>query len=360
MATIKPARKVNVAKILDRTGYGADLKRRQAQELKERQAAADRLLTTDILARKDIDAARLLFTTMGGQLRPITLDDLRVFTASAKKLGKRFKGGITAQGVINASLKEDRERSNAQIRTAVVVRAKGGKLEFITNAGPDSEEVRYHVNVEFPAFNAAAATPRKAALLARDMLDGPLKFECSCKRFRFFYRYIATVGGFVSGRREESFPKITNPSLSGIACKHALRVMHAVQKDANVRNQATKMIAAAQSNDTRAQTLTPTEQRAIAQRQAETAHHVRNKIETTAQNVMRRAAGDPAKVKALYTAIKVAAQRKVKALADGKVKPTRTAVQDVEATIASLSKLVLTKADKERLLQELLKVKTKG
>lgn len=357
MAT-KP-RMIDVAKVLNRTGYGAELKRRQAAEVADRAANAQQLLNADIIAKKDIDAARLLMTTLGGERRPITLEDLKAFTATAKRLGKKFKGGITAAGVIAASLKIDRSRANAQISTAVVTKAQGGRLAFVTNAGPDSDKVRHFVTVEFPAFASTAATPTDAKVLARTMLDGPLRFECDCERFRYFFRYVATVGGFVAGRAENAFPKITNPGLAGMSCKHGLRVMQAIQKDANVRAQAVKMIAAAQGNNTKAQTLSPTEQRAIAARQAAQAHHVKNRIETQNESIFRRAKGDPAKVKALYTAVKIAAERKVKAMVKNKAQASVDVVKDIERTIAAVSKNpVMTAAQRDKLIAQLLAVKT--
>lgn len=38
--------------------------------------------------------------------------------------------------------------------------------------------------------------------------------------------YLNTVAGTVLGRKEGGFPKIRNPNMTGVACKHILRVMH--------------------------------------------------------------------------------------------------------------------------------------
>ena len=300
--------RLDLAKILGKRGFVSEVDRLRAQEADSR-AVAKNLLGTDILRDKDIDAAKLLVTTLGGQIRPITLDDLRTFSATAQKLGKRFKGGITARGVVDSSNQIDRDRANIQIRTAIVVRAHAGLLHFVTNAGPDSDDLRHHVYVDFPAFKAFSTSPLPPKKLARAMLDGPLRFECDCKRFRYFFRYLATKGGFVLGRSEQSFPKITNPRLTGISCKHGLRVMQAVLRDGAVTVKVAAMIAAGQAGNTKAQVTTAAEAKAQAQAQLAQSHHRKNIAETTADAKKRIAGTTAGKVRALQSATKEARRR---------------------------------------------------
>lgn len=320
----KPAVKTRapgLKRILDvfaKKGFKAESDRARKSEAAER-AEARNILGTDAIRDKDIDAARLLMTTLGGQIRPITRADLEQFAADIRKLGKRFKGGITAKGVIDSSLQVDRDKANQEIRTAVVVRAQAGRLHFITNAGPNSEDLRHHVHVEFPTFKALSASPQDPKKLAKTMLEGPLAFDCDCGRHRYWFRFIATRGGFAAGRPETGFPKIRNPKLAGVGCKHVLRVMPAILKDATVRAQAAKMIAAAQSNDTKAQTTTAAEARAIAEKQLQQAKYLRNQAETTKQQATRRAmskttaAAARAQAAAVATARKKAEAQEVKA-----------------------------------------------
>lgn len=56
-----------------------------------------------------------------------------------------------------------------------------------------------------------------------------LSFDCDCGRHRYFLRYVATIGGFAAGGRNGGFPKIRNPGLKGVACKHVLRVMTEIE-----------------------------------------------------------------------------------------------------------------------------------
>ncbi len=335
--------RINLAALLGKRGYGAEVKRIRDQDADQRAQARTILDPLDVAG--EYDAARLLKTTLGGQLRPITLEDLRQFSNLATKLGRRFKGGITARGVIDASLEIDRQRSNAQIRTAVVVKAQAGLLHFITNASADSDAIRHHVHVEFPAFKAFAASPNDPKKLARPMLNGPLKFDCDCGRHRYWYRFIATKGGFAAGRPETGYPKIRNARLVGVGCKHVLRVMQAVLKDPNVLTKAATMIGAAQKNDTKAQITTAAEAKAQAQKQIDQAHHLKNRAETTAEQLKRRAAHPQARARALQAAAREA-QRRAEA---GAAKSRR----DLEAAFAKLKAAPLTKAMRDALIAKL-------
>ena len=347
------AQHIDVKRILNLRGYVAEATRR-AKAAQARQEADSAKLLSPSDVSGEYDAARLLMTTLGGQLCALTQDDLRQFAASAKKLGKRFKGGITARGVIDLSLKVDRERANAQIRTAVVVKAQAGVLRFITNAGPDSDVTRHHVHVEFPAFKAYAAQGQKPDKLARAMLDGPIKISCDCGRARFWLDYVQTIGGFKYGAPQNNFPKIRNPKLVGVACKHALRVMVAIKGEAMVRTQAAKMIAAAQSNDTKAQTVTAAEARAEAERQVRQQHHLKHQAETTADKLKRQASMPGAAAKAKARALADAMQK-----AQAKMKASvATSRRDMQAAFAKLAAAPMTKAMRDQLIKRLQAAQT--
>lgn len=238
----------------------------------------------------DYDAGRMLGTTLGSDfLRPITHGDLEAFRANVATAGKAFKGGITAKDVINLSLPIDRERSNQQIRTAVPVQSLGGRIHFITNAGPESEVTRHHVHIELLSFMAAVSSPTKPGEASKRVATGPLKFDCDCGRHTYWFRYIATIGNFNAGRAETGYPKIRNPQLVGVACKHVLRVMVALSQPF-IRVQIEKMIIKARDGIQRdAKLLTIKEADALARQQEKTAHHKRNTVESTAEKRTRLA-----------------------------------------------------------------------
>ena len=234
-------------------GTATEAAKRVAADTAQRRAAAASPASV-ILNVKDVqgeyDGGRALETTLGGVRRAITADDLVAFRRNIKTLQKSFKGGIRARKVLDMSLPIDRQRASREIRHAVPVAAKNGMVRFVTNAGPDSKDTRHHVNVEFMSFGAAAAAGRgDAKKMANWLRKEPIKFDCDCGRHRFWYRYISTIGGFNAGRSEGGFPKIRNPGLQGVGCKHVLRVMAEVEASGAVLGFLTKLLDKARSAD---------------------------------------------------------------------------------------------------------------
>lgn len=224
-------------------GAFAELQRRQEAELRQRQQASTILTPEQIGARTGISTARLLQTTLGGQLRAITADDLKVFKDRSRELGKQFREGLTARDIVNMSAPADRERARDQIGAAIPTRLTAGAALFTTPAGPGSKVTRHMVTVTWPGYGAAVSWPGTPLQAAKVLAEQPLKVDCDCDHFRYRLRHVVTVLGANAGRPETGFPKIRNPHLIGIACKHVLRVMVALES-AGVRAQLAQMIAA--------------------------------------------------------------------------------------------------------------------
>ena len=262
-----------------RTNYHADTARRER--------------ASGILAPNEVsgeyDAGRLLSTTLGGVMRPLTIEDLHTFRKGVKTLGKKFKGGITAKSVIDMSLQVDRDRANKEITMAVPVQLYAGRIHFMTNAGPKSDVTRHHVHIELLNYSAAISSPAKTSELVKMMTTGPLKLDCDCGRHTFWYRFIATSGNFNAGRPENGFPKIRNPNLTGVACKHVLRVMQQLSSPA-VRMRLEKMVETGRKGVTPTRTtISKAEAKAIADQQAAQAGWKRNKVESNAERQTRLA-----------------------------------------------------------------------
>ena len=244
-------------------GSAKDAKSRASSDAEQRKAAGDSPKSV-ILNANDVhgeyDAYRGLKTTFGGG-NPvnITIDHLRAFQHNIRTVKSKFKAGIRARQVIDLSLKDDIKRSNEQIRMAVPVTAGkepgtggGALVRFMTNASGETPGVtRHHVLVNFMDFSqiASSGAHGDARKSADKLRKQPLKIECTCGRWRFWYRYIATIGGFNSGRDETGFPKIRNPGLSGVACKHILRVMHEVESSPSVLAFLERLIQKARDKD---------------------------------------------------------------------------------------------------------------
>ncbi|MDF0605400.1 hypothetical protein HZU77_007015 [Neisseriaceae bacterium TC5R-5] len=234
-------------------GHVGEAKSRFAQDKREREAAElspKSIILTKLEVQGEWDASRVLMTTLDGKVRPITLADLAAFRHNMDMARHRFKGtgGMTARQVIDfaaskplaytslnpqASAGSDIDKARKEITRAIPVSANNGTVRFITNAGKGSKVSRHHVVVVLYGFEEAARQLSSSTLqdrhaakrLANWLRKQRLAFDCDCERHRYFLRYVATLGGFAAGRKELGFPKIRNPGLKGVACKHVLRVM---------------------------------------------------------------------------------------------------------------------------------------
>lgn len=242
--------------IFDLKGAVSEAKARAKADA-DRRAAAGSAEKSVILnpqdVRGDYDAVRLLSTTLGGQMRALTSDDLAAFRHNADLLGKRFTGGVTPRNVIDMSETVDRRRAREQITTALPVSARGvkdasGKVDrlevrFMTNASKESKDDRHHVTVEFMGYPVAVSGPEKSATKAALLMRKQnVRFDCDCGRHTFWYRYLATIGNYNAGRAEDGYPKIRNPNLAGMACKHVLRVMTEIESGAYVASFLTRAV----------------------------------------------------------------------------------------------------------------------
>lgn len=281
------------------TSARRDAERLAARDLARREADAHKILFPHEVSG-EYTAERGLTTTLNGQKRAITLDDLRAFQQYVKNAKGKFKTGITAQAVVDLSLQVDRDRANEQIRTAVPALIRGPLVHFITNAGPDSDRVRHHVHVRFQNFDAVvAASPNDPKKIGPLVTKGPLLFDCDCGRHTFWYRYIATIGKFNEGRNETGFPKVRNPRLVGVACKHVLRVMDALLRNRAVQLKVAQSVLAARSSLDRSKVKTErvkvSELKEIAKHQ-ETRRRATSDLRTTAvkkqDSALRKARAD--------------------------------------------------------------------
>lgn len=219
------------------------LNAQRARELESRRQATTILQPGEIA--KGLSPARMLTTTLGGQVRPITAADLVAFRKSVSELGTKARQGLTAREALDLSRVADIERAKTQVRYSLPSRLQAGKVHFVTNSGPLSKVTRHHVNVEFTQYAAALARPGSPAQSAQWLCkESALRFECDCEHYRYFLRFVATAGGWVAGRAEHGMPKLTNPTLDGACCKHLARVLTDVQLSIGVRQRIAEMIEA--------------------------------------------------------------------------------------------------------------------
>lgn len=223
----------------------SELNRRRDADLKSRRLATT-ILSPEAVGGK-LSSARLLSTTLGGVRRPITDADLVAFRKRAQALAGKLREGLTAQEIIDQSRPLDRERARTDIPTAIPTRLRAGQIMFTTSSGPGSKVTRHFVSVEFPGYGSALAMPGTPLQAAAELGKAPLKFDCDCPHHRYRFRFIVSAMGANAGRAETGFPKLTNPTLVGIACKHVLRTMAELQGSMGVRRMVAQMIEADRS-----------------------------------------------------------------------------------------------------------------
>ena len=232
-------------KIVSPATLAKEARQKAASDLAQRQQATT-ILTPEALQGKGkpaTAAVKRLTTTLGGKIRPITRDDLQVFKRAVEKLQaeRNHVGGILPGEVIAGSLPEDRARSRSEIHYCTPFRFQNGVVSFQTSASGKHGATRHIVQVELTGWARAVGSPSTPTAAAKIASEQPIRFECSCSRHRYWYRYIATIGGWNLGRPETGLPKLRNPMLAGIACKHALRVMVELS-GAGVRGQLARAI----------------------------------------------------------------------------------------------------------------------
>lgn len=228
--------------------------RRQAEKTEKQGGKPIFLRPSDVAG--EYDFSRALTTTLGGIKRIITASDLKAFARNIKTLQQNYKGGISPQQVINLSLDIDIQRANKQITYAIPRSRKGDVVHFLVDASGEHGDMHHFVNVQFLGFDGVRLYPGKIThhRIKSQIVRGGVRFECDCGRYKYWYRYLNTIAGTNFGRQETAFPKIRNPNLTGVACKHILRTMQWIKSPQGIQylyNQAKK----AQDEDGRRQNL---------------------------------------------------------------------------------------------------------
>lgn len=308
-------------------GHVGEASARFETDRKEREAAGklpqpQNIILTEREVRGDWDANRVLLTTLGGDYRQITSNDLAIFRQNMRMAQRRMKGvgGITPRqvidlasghplvyesyrnllGVADPGYKSDIEKAKAEIRSAIPVSANNGVLRFLTNAGPNSKATRHNVVIKLNAWQEATSmlaatdlknkkTPKQVANWLRKQ---KVAFDCDCERHRYFFRYLATIGGFAAGRQETGYPKIRNPGLKGVACKHVLRVMAELESSGYVLNFLTRHLQSASEHKARTVLKQKEAEAALLKRRAA---QIKTTEERKAQTEKARAARKAAK-----------------------------------------------------------------
>lgn len=211
--------------------------------------ASKTLLKPDDVAG-EYDISRQLVTTLSPDGRPVllTMAHLKQFAHVSKQRAAKLRKGVTAQAIIDLSGEMDRAKANNEIRTGVPISSKGGVVKFMTNASRGSDKARHYVTVEFLNYLPIVASAIKSDKTGIELAKSPLRISCDCGRWRYWLAYLATKAGYNSGHLEDAFPKIRNPELKGIACKHILRVAANIKQSPHMRGFLTQLVEKARAD----------------------------------------------------------------------------------------------------------------
>lgn len=214
------------------------------EQIKNRQSAKNTLQPKRLSRRSVEDLVKIGRKEDG---TPFTDADLKRFAKMRDKYRSRRsreKGILYAELIANAR-SIDRKRASGSSGDGLEIKnARFAKLEqgnvvvYRVKASNKSKHQEHRVRVRLESWDEAMeqADGSNYKLAVKQAARGHYSIDCSCGRHQFWYRYMATVGGYLLGRpRELSFPKVRNPNLVGTACKH---VLLAAKKLQNASDQA--------------------------------------------------------------------------------------------------------------------------
>ncbi|MDW2323608.1 hypothetical protein R7127_25435 [Vibrio sp. 1159] len=208
--------------------------RRKAQKL-ERGHAAQTLspsMLQQAIKKGDIPShfSVLLGSKSNGQ--PFEIEDLKGFDKARKSLDKKWKSdkGAPLNQLIAASRPVDVQRANTEIKVARLYKVRGDLLHFNVTASGKHGEGSYQVRVRLENWSSELTKVQRSWISAvKRICLGNVSIDCQCGRYQYWYRYVATAGGFALRTHEKDFPKIRNPKLTGCCCKHQLKALGALK-----------------------------------------------------------------------------------------------------------------------------------
>ena len=189
-----------------------------------------------------------------GQQTTYTANQLKKFDSRQRAVSRQLKStGTTIKALLaqlspyptfswnNPKIRRDIEGAR-NIPAPTFIAMRGNELSFRVRTerpNPKSGITHHKTRIQLVNMEEALRTPldaRGSYLPAvRAAVEGPVKIDCTCGRFLYWYSYKATVGGY-GIVPQRGFPKIRNRSLSSIACKHLIVTMNYVLKSNIMHN----------------------------------------------------------------------------------------------------------------------------
>lgn len=205
---------------------------------REKRRFAKRTMTPTML-KKQLDLLTLGKRADG---KPFSSDDLKEFDNVRRQHRKEFDSmerGIPFSMLVVKSRDIDIKRANNQvfdgrgITDARIIRMKNDTATFRVKASSVSKHSEHVVEIRMEEWGdeLQESTGTNAGLKksVKNAAKGRITVGCDCKRFQFWYRYVATQGKYCLPPLEYSYPKFRNTNLEGTACKHILKAAQKLQ-----------------------------------------------------------------------------------------------------------------------------------
>lgn len=220
----------------------------KAKEKKRADDGREAFLTPDLLKRrKQLTKGGkqnlvLQYGTKGDTIS-YTLKDLNDMAKSMDKAQGKFKEetkGAPVSELLKAARMRvdlwgkqkglsDFRKATAEIGTAALYKIKGGTLHFRVTASGKTKYSHYAVRIRLEEWEKHIKGPDPYPLAAKKAAAGRVSVDCTCGRYQYWFRYLATIGGFALEPFEHVFPKIRNPRLIGAVCKHLAKALVVLQ-----------------------------------------------------------------------------------------------------------------------------------
>jgi len=243
MANFTPDKQQQIAKVKQlleqSTNHASTQNKRNSQRDKAitdpQNTTARAIKLSDI--KEGASANDLLELTFNNGMILVDDRNLKQYANNVLIAQDKFKGGITPSEIIKWSNDIDRQRANEQIFFASLFSRKNDTFRYVTNAWIESEDTHHYVTVQFLNYetNVTGAKKADAYQVKTNIVGKKVRFTCDCGRHRYFYNYIAGLGNYQLGQKEIRYPYIRNEYLTGIACKHVLRVMQHITSASGVQ-----------------------------------------------------------------------------------------------------------------------------
>ncbi|HHX8642050.1 TPA: hypothetical protein ACVO4S_004218 [Vibrio diabolicus] len=218
---------------------------------KKNRRNAKRTLTASTLAKPTNKALKALGEKAKGQR--FTKEDLIKFDKARQRHKEVYDSktaGITYAFLVKNSRQIDIDRANNRvddgtgIHKATLIGIKNNIALIRVRASSVSRHEEHRVKVCLEQWDEQLHEPPNGDYNQAVQLScaGRISFDCDCGRHQFWYRYLATMGNYcIAPPKEFAFPKIRNPELSGMACKHVLKAITMLQSLAWQRILANQM-----------------------------------------------------------------------------------------------------------------------